>query len=68
MWQETAAGDYTLVAELPQRPAGEALDRILMGEQSSDSSAQEPGQSTVQRQKRGGFLSELQSFIKALTQ
>ena len=68
VWQETAEGDYSLLAELPQRPSGEALDRILMGEQSTDSSAQETGQPSPGKQKRGGFLSELQSFIRALSQ
>lgn len=68
VWQETAEGDYTLLAELPQKPSGEALDRILLGEQSTDSSAQGTAAPTVARQKRGGFLSELQSFIRALTQ
>jgi len=68
VWQETAEGDYTLLAELPQRPSGEALDRILMGEQSTDSSAQEAGQPSPAKPKRGGFLSELQSFIRALSQ
>jgi len=68
VWQETAEGDYTLLAELPQRPSGEALDRILMGEQSTDSSTQKTGQPSPTKQKRGGFLSELQSFIRALSQ
>jgi hypothetical protein len=68
VWQETTEGDYTLLAELPQRPSGEALDRILMGEPSPNSSGQEAGQPPPQKQKRGGFLSELQSFIRALSQ
>jgi hypothetical protein len=69
VWQETAEGNYALLAELPQRPSGEALDRILMGEQSTDGSGPAAAaQPAGQKQKRGGFLSELQSFIKALTQ
>ncbi len=68
VWQETAEAGYTLLAELPQRPSGEALDRILMGEQSTDSSAQGAGQPSPGKQKRGSFLSELQSFIRALSQ
>ena len=68
VWQETVEDGYTLLAELPQRPSGEALDRILMGEQSIDSGAQAAGQPAVSKQKRGGLLSELQSFIRALTQ
>ena len=67
VWQETRADDYALVAELPQKPSGEALERLLLGEPSTDSSAAGSNDAVV-RSKRGGFLSELQSFIRALTQ
>ncbi|PZO34569.1 MAG: DUF1995 domain-containing protein [Leptolyngbya sp.] len=63
VWQETEAG-YQLLAEVPQKPSGEALDRILMGETTADPAA--PG--AAPKGKRGGFLSELQSFLRALTQ
>ncbi len=63
VWQETEAG-YQLLAEVPQKPSGEALDRILMGETAADPAA--PG--AAPKGKRGGFLSELQSFLRALTQ
>ncbi|MGF1520069.1 MAG: DUF1995 family protein [Nodosilinea sp.] len=63
VWQETEAG-YQLLAEVPQKPSGETLDRILMGETTADPTA--PG--AVPKGKRGGFLSELQSFLRALTQ
>ncbi|NJL49204.1 MAG: DUF1995 family protein [Leptolyngbyaceae cyanobacterium SM2_5_2] len=66
VWQETQDEAYTLVAELPQKPSGEALDRILLGEPTPDSST--PPAESVVRRSRGGFLSELQSFIRALTQ
>ena len=64
VWQETDAG-YQLLAEVPQKPSGEALDRILLGETALDPST--PGSNTS-KGKRVGFLSELQSFIRALTQ
>ncbi|MBW4482956.1 MAG: DUF1995 family protein [Tildeniella torsiva UHER 1998/13D] len=64
VWQETAGG-YELLAEVPQKPSGEAIDRILMGEASSDSG--ESG-AAAPKAKRGGFLNELQGFIRALTQ
>lgn len=64
VWQETDAG-YELLAEMPQKPSGEAIDRILMGEATADSS--ESG-TAAPKGKRGGFLSELQGFIRALTQ
>jgi hypothetical protein len=67
VWQETPDESYTLVAELPQKPSGEALDRILLGEPSIDSSAAETNP-VVRPRQRGGFLTELQSFIRALTQ
>ncbi|QQE66424.1 hypothetical protein GFS31_31220 [Leptolyngbya sp. BL0902] len=67
VWQETNEDNYTLVAELPQKPSGEALDRILLGEPSTDSSAA-PSADASPRPKRGGFLSDLQNFLKALSQ
>ena len=64
VWQETDAG-YRLLAETPQKPSGEEIDRILLGETAADSgtAADAPAKG-----KRGGFLSELQGFIRALTQ
>ncbi|MFH7244190.1 MAG: DUF1995 family protein [Spirulina sp.] len=67
VWQETSEENYTLVAELPQKPSGEALDRILLGEPSTDSSAT-PNSDAPLRPRRGGFLSDLQNFLKALSQ
>lgn len=67
VWQETSEDNYTLVAELPQKPSGEALDRILLGEPSTDSSAM-PSPDAPARPRRGGFLSDLQNFLKALSQ
>jgi hypothetical protein len=68
VWQETSDGEYTLLAEFPQRPSGEAIDRVLMGESSTDNHTQSEDGKTPVKAKRGGFLSELQSFIRALTQ
>lgn len=66
IWQETSDGNYELLAELPQKPSGEAIDRLLLGEVLNEDATGEPARSTPVR--RGGFLSELQSFIRALTQ
>ncbi|MBD1872267.1 DUF1995 family protein [Nodosilinea sp. FACHB-131] len=63
VWQETDSG-YELRAESPEKPSGEAIDRILMGD-TADSS--EPS-TAASKGKRGGFLNELQGFIRALTQ
>ncbi len=60
LWQETDTG-FTLLGEMPQKPSGEAIDRLLMGEAAAPDAA-------APRGKRGGFLSELQGFIRALTQ
>lgn len=64
LWQETEAG-YELIAELPNKPSSEAIDRILMGQYAE---ADDSSQDQAPKPKRGGFLSELQSFIRALTQ
>ncbi|PSN15331.1 DUF1995 domain-containing protein [filamentous cyanobacterium CCT1] len=64
VWQETEAG-YKLLAETPQKPSGEEIDRILLGETTADSGT--PADASL-KGKRGGFLSELQGFIRALTQ
>lgn len=64
VWQETDSG-YVLLAEMPQKPSGEAIDRILIGEPDPASGVSGTG---VTQGKRGGFLSELQGFIRALTQ
>lgn len=62
IWQETGDG-HELVAELDSKPSAEAMERILMGQPSTDSN----GEPTSSQPKRG-FLAELQSFIRALTQ
>jgi hypothetical protein len=65
VWQETDTG-YQLLAEVPDRPTGETLDRILM--QGEAVPGDDSGEATASRGKRGGFLAELQQFIRALTQ
>ncbi|TVQ10423.1 MAG: DUF1995 family protein [Leptolyngbya sp. DLM2.Bin27] len=65
VWQETESG-YQLLAEVPQKPSGETLDRILMGETAADSTG--AGATGPAKGKRGGFLNELQTFLRALTQ
>ncbi|WP_346291849.1 DUF1995 family protein [Sphaerothrix gracilis] len=62
IWQEAVEGDYALLAELPQRPSGEVLDRVLAGQ-----SADETEESAAPKSRKG-FLGELQQFIRALTQ
>lgn len=59
VWVEKGE-EYELIAEEPQKPIGDALDRILSGE-NSESSDFTPSQ-------RKGLLSSLQQFLKALSQ
>lgn len=67
IWRETGAGEgaaqYELICEMPQKPTGEDIDRILMGEQSPTE-----GETAPTNRRKGGFLAELQSFIRALSQ
>ena len=63
LWQATPEGRYDLAAEFPQRPGGEAIDRVLMADAARLGDGAEAAPP-----RRGGFLSELQSFIRALTQ
>lgn len=56
-------GDYELIAEEPQKPVGETLDRILSAAIGSDPNAEQP-----QAPPRRSFLSGLQQFLRALSQ
>ena len=62
LWQETPGAAYQLLAEFDQKPSGETLERVLMGQ------AAAPTPDGVARPRRGGVLAELQSFLRALTQ
>jgi Domain of unknown function (DUF1995) len=58
VWQEK--GDtYELVAEEPQKPSSETLDRLLFSPTSASGSSQPP---------RRSLLSSLQQFLRALSQ
>jgi Domain of unknown function (DUF1995) len=58
IWQEK--GDtYELIAEEPQKPSSETLDRLLFGTPDSAGFSQPP---------RRGLLSSLQQFLRALSQ
>lgn len=53
--------NYELVAEVRQKPLGEALERILLGETEEDD-----GNSTAQPPSASGLLGSLKSFLRAL--
>lgn len=71
VWREVSPEQYEKVCDLPQKPSSEEVERILYGE-STDGEAANPvdgaiKEQTAKRQKKGIF-SELQQFLKALTQ
>jgi len=62
VWLENN-GEYQLLVELPKRPVGEEIDRILMAAtQPTDGSS-----SDAPRPKRGGIFASMQRFLKALS-
>lgn len=65
VWLETTEGNYTQIAEQPQKPIGEALDQILIRATTGENTV-EPATPTQKR--GGGIFGELERFIKALTQ
>jgi hypothetical protein len=71
VWLESDDG-YELIAEEPQKPIGEKLDRILTqtlsSSTSSDVTSDQSTQPTTAQPQRKGFLAELQQFLKALSQ
>ncbi|MFM1842975.1 MAG: hypothetical protein RLZZ490_1713, partial [Cyanobacteriota bacterium] len=56
--------DYELITELAEKPAGEALERLLI-EATNPKDGQESGNATP---KRGGMMANLNRFLKALSQ
>jgi hypothetical protein len=59
VWLETEAG-YELVAEEPQKPVGDVLDRILAAAAGDSPDAPTP--------PRQGILASMQQFLRALSQ
>ncbi|MBP0022166.1 MAG: DUF1995 family protein [Cyanobacteria bacterium SBLK] len=56
-------GEWQLIAEESQKPAGDRLERILMG-----ISEEESNEGSTAKPKKAGFLSNLQQMFKALNQ
>ncbi|MEB3160672.1 MAG: DUF1995 family protein [Synechocystis sp.] len=56
--------DYELITELAEKPAGEALERLLM-EATNPRDGQDSGNAAP---KRGGMMANLNRFLKALSQ
>ena len=57
--------DYSLIAELPEKPAGEALERLLI---EATNPGDTPTEGTTAQPKRGGIMANLNRFLKALSQ
>ncbi|MBP0004860.1 MAG: DUF1995 family protein [Cyanobacteria bacterium SBC] len=71
-WQVWIEGEenYTILKEMSSKPAGEELERLLMGE-ASETETIEAGTTETpvsEQRKRPSFLTEVQRFIRALTQ
>lgn len=60
VWLETDE-EYQLIAEVPQKPVGEALDQILDQARGTSDSGEMPVQ------KKPGFFTNLQRFLNALS-
>lgn len=71
LWKEKETDQYELLCDLPHKPSGEEIDRLLYSEQAESSAQgtenQQAGRGSSKGAKKGLFT-ELQQFIKALTQ
>ncbi|MEY2976769.1 MAG: DUF1995 family protein [Prochlorotrichaceae cyanobacterium] len=67
VWESSPEDDapYVLKAEVPEKPVGEALDRLLYGDEQATSEA---SSSTTTARKQPGLLADLQRFFRALSQ
>lgn len=64
VWLETN-NEHKLIAELHEKPAGEALERILMGE--SGDSTETNNTNNAPKPKNPGLMKGLQRFLRALS-
>ena len=68
IWRETSPNEYDWVSDLPNRPSSEEIDRILYGDASTGQSDKTSASTASPAGKKRGLFSELQQFIRALTQ
>jgi hypothetical protein len=70
VWRETAPDTYSWVSDFAQRPASEDIDRLLYGDGEAVGGERSPdsGDSATGPGRKRGLFSELQQFIRALTQ
>lgn len=71
LWLEPEEGKYELIAELPEKPMGDALDLILAKASGQATEAPEATDSAdslaAPKAKKKGFLAEMQKFFRALS-
>ena len=68
LWRETTPNEYEWVSDFPDRPSSEDIDRILYGSGSPSDSSEDVANSGQSTGRKRGIFSELQQFIRALTQ
>lgn len=77
IWRETTPNEYVWVSDVANRPSGEDIDRILNGDAdaiapASNSLSNPNDDSNISKSKasgrKKGLFSELQQFLKALSQ
>lgn len=69
IWRETNPEEYEWVADLPNRPSSEDIDRILYGDDSANSPSSDGAASKDKfAGRKRSIFAELQQFIRALTQ
>ena len=67
--EDSSSVTYQLLAELPEKPVGEALERLLIEATSPSEDSNESKASTpVSAPKRGNFFAGVSRFLKALSQ
>ena len=58
--------NYEMIAEVKQKPAGEALDRLLLGESDEDDNDNNKPSGGVKTPSAKGLFGSMKSFLKAL--
>jgi hypothetical protein len=65
VWLEKEEG-YELIAQEPQKPAGEALELLLI--KATSGTSDESGEAPNPKPKKAGLLTNMQRFLRALSQ
>lgn len=69
IWRETSPNEYEWVGDAPNRPSSEDVDRILYGDSATGQTDRSTaGTGNPSGSQKRGLFSELQQFIRALTQ